>query len=301
VQTASINVDLTLNLEIILKKTAILFPGQGAQFKGMGKDVFPLFPELTELASDILGYSIERLCVSDPEGKLRYTEYTQPALYVVNALNYYNQRNERPELEDAQFLLGHSLGEYNALLAADVFDFETGLRLVQKRGELMGRGREGGMAAILGTRIEQVRQVLSEYRLDEVDVANFNTPTQVIIAGPKEAMAAAEKAFGASGFTYYPLNVSAPFHSRYMADAQAIFARFAAQFDFRSPKVPVIANYTAKPYENDAIETTLANQIANCVRWVESIRYVMDRGDVEFVEIGSAILMKMVKEIGASR
>ncbi|MCD4505236.1 ACP S-malonyltransferase [Chromobacterium piscinae] len=284
-----------------MKKIAILFPGQGAQFKGMGKDVFPLFPELTELASDILGYSVERLCVSDPEGKLRYTDYTQPALYVVNALNYYNLKNERPELGDAHFLMGHSLGEYNALLAADVFDFETGLRLVQKRGELMARAREGGMAAILGARIEQVRHIMSDHHLDEIDIANLNTPTQAIIAGPKESMVAAEKAFDSSGFTYYPLNVSAPFHSRYMEDAQAVFVRFAAQFAFRSPKSAVIANYTARPYENNAIEATLIKQIANCVRWVESVRYVMDQGDVEFIEVGSTILTKMVKEVGSER
>ncbi|MFP5390439.1 MAG: ACP S-malonyltransferase [Gammaproteobacteria bacterium] len=281
--------------------TAILFAGQGAQFKGMGKEVFPLFPELTELASDVLGYSIERLCVDDPEAKLRYTEYTQPALYVVNALNYYHQRERTPALRDARFLLGHSLGEYNAMLAAEVFDFETGLRLVQKRGELMGKASAGGMAAILRTPVERVRQVLAEYELDAIDVANFNTPTQTIIAGTSEALASAEKAFGASGLLFHPLNVSAPFHSRYMTDAQAVFARFVAQFELRAPRVPVVANYTARPYEAHAIETTLVRQIANSVRWVESVRYVLDQGDIEWVEIGGATLTKMVKEIAAAR
>lgn len=284
-----------------MAKIAILFSGQGAQFKGMGKDLFPRFPEFTELASDTLGYSIERLCVSDPEGKLRYTEYTQPALYVVNALNFYYLRNEKPELRDIQFFLGHSLGEYNALLAAEVFDFEMGLRLVKKRGELMGNVCEGGMAAILGAKAETVRQVLLANKLDSIDLANFNTPTQVIIAGINVAMQEAEKVFAKNELTYFPLNVSAPFHSRYMSDAQAKFASFAAQFAFTPPRVPVIANSTARPYEANAIAKTLSNQIVSCVLWASSIEYVMSQGGTEFVEVGSTILTKMVNEIRASK
>jgi trans-AT polyketide synthase/acyltransferase/oxidoreductase domain-containing protein len=130
---------------------ACIFPGQGSQFKGMGGAVFPLFPELVKQASDILGYSLEDLCINDRQGLLSKTQYTQPALYVVNALHYLNEWGAK-SVTRPDYLAGHSLGEYNALFAAGVFSFETGVRLVKKRGELMGTSMGGGMAAVLGFR-----------------------------------------------------------------------------------------------------------------------------------------------------
>lgn len=277
---------------------AMLFPGQGAQFKGMGKDVFASFPDKVEQASDILGYSLEALCLNDAQGLLSKTQYTQPALYVVNALHYLRQQAENPDA-GAAFLAGHSLGEYNALFAAGVFSFEDGLRLVKKRGELMGAAVGGGMAAVLGAPLEDIRAVLEECALTQIDVANYNTPSQTVIAGAKEALAVAEAAFARRNLRFVPLNVSAAFHSRHMQPAQAEFARFLEGFAFAPPTIPVIANVTARPYDPQRIAETLARQIASPVRWVDSIRYLMGKSEVEFQEIGATVLTRMVQEIKA--
>jgi len=283
------------------KRQAIIFPGQGSQFKGMGKEVFPLFPEQVASASEILGYSLEELCLNDAQGLLSQTQYTQPALFVVNALHYYRQR----ELAAAEgvvpphFLAGHSVGEYNALLAADAFSFETGVRLVKKRGELMAAAKGGGMAAVVGISAREIKAILDEHGLAQIDVANFNTPTQTVIAGERDALAAAAEVFGQRSVRCVTLNVSAAFHSRHMRAAQAEFAEFLQPFSFTAPTIPVIANVTARPYEPDRVAQTLAEQIASPVQWVDSIRYLMGRGELEFKEIGASVLTKMVNEIKA--
>jgi trans-AT polyketide synthase/acyltransferase/oxidoreductase domain-containing protein len=279
---------------------AIIFPGQGAQFKGMGKDVFPLYPELVRSASDILGYAIDELCLNDPQGKLSQTQYTQPALYVVNALHYYRQQalnGAKDAAPKPDFLAGHSLGEYNALLAAGAFSFETGLRLVKKRGELMGAVNGGAMAAVVGISAKELKAVLDEHGLVQIDVANFNSPTQTVIAGSKDALAAAAEVFTRRDVRCVVLNVSAAFHSRHMQAAQADFSSFLQQFSFSDLHTTVIANADARPYDPARIAETLARQIASPVQWVDSIRYLMGKGEIEFQEIGAAILSKMVQEI----
>jgi trans-AT polyketide synthase/acyltransferase/oxidoreductase domain-containing protein len=301
------------------KMKAIIFPGQGAQFKGMGKDVFPLYPELEQSASDILGYSLKELCLNDPRGQLSQTQYTQPALFAVSAMHYYQQLESDAAKQSASrpdFFAGHSLGEYNALLAAGAFSFETGLRLVKKRGELMGAISGGAMAAVLGVSAKEVQAMLDEHKLDQIDIANFNSPTQTVIAGSKAALAAAEQVFSTRGVRCVVLNVSAAFHSRHMQSVQLEFAQFLQQFTFAKPATPVIANATARPYDYTRIAETLAKQISSPVKWVDSIRYLMgqergqergqDQGQyqgqdkIEFQEIGANVLSKMVREIQAT-
>lgn len=279
------------------KRIALLFPGQGAQSKGMGKALFDAYPEETRRASEILGYSIQALCLDDPQEQLNLTQFTQPALYVVGALGYFQRRDANDPSADAAFYLGHSLGEYNALLAADVFDFETGLRLVMKRGELMAAASGGAMAAVVRVDADRIRQVLAANGLDAIDLANFNTPTQTVISGPADAMGRAVEILGKEKILAMPLKVSAAFHSRYMRDAQNEFATFLGGFTLRAPRATVIANATARPYEADSIAATLASQIASPVLWTASIGEVLKAGEVEFVEVGSTILTKMVKEI----
>lgn len=283
---------------------AVLFHGQGSQYKGMGKDVFPDYPEYVEIASQVLGYSIEELCLEDPGNRLRLTQYTQPALYVVNALEYFKLSGESGGLRPAYYA-GHSLGEFNALLAAGAFDFQTGLQLVQKRGELMGAANGGGMAAILGLRVEELAHWLKEWALDGIDIANLNTPTQHVIAGTAAAMAEATAQFGnVPGARCAPLNVSAAFHSRHMKPAQNVFADFMCNYSFNDLAVPVIANATARPYVQGQVPQTLASQIAGTVRWAEGIRYMMGQGVEVFLEVGNNgksfganVLTKMVDEI----
>ncbi|ASZ12602.1 ACP S-malonyltransferase [Chitinophaga pendula] len=271
----------------------VMFPGQGSQFKGMGKDLFAKYQEETRFASQILGYDMEELCVRDPRKELGKTAFTQPALYVVNAFAYYEwQKSNR-----ADYLVGHSLGEYNALLAAGAFDFETGLKLVQKRGALMAAASGGGMAAVLGHKVEDVRTLLLQGGYTNIDIANFNTPTQIVVAGPQEAIDSLVKDFDARGIKIIPLFVSAPFHSRYMQPAADEFASFLHQFSFTPLQIPVIANVTAQPYEDNNVRQLLASQVANSVQWTDTIRMLMGKGAEVYEEIGGAILTKMVNEI----
>ena len=279
-----------------------LFPGQGSQSKGMGAELFDRYPDWTAQADEILGYSIRELCVEDPRGELTSTAFTQPALFVVNALTY-RARQDAGGSTPA-FVAGHSLGEYDALLAAGVFDFAAGLRLVQRRGLLMGRVGGGGMAAVIGLEPARIQQLLDESDAGRrVDVANFNSFDQTVLAGPKDDLAEVKAAFEAAGArAYILLNVSAPFHSRYMRDAQAEFAGFLRDFTFQPPAIPVISNVTAKPYTPDRVGQTLGEQIGSSVRWLESIVYLLDQPNPEFEEVGpGSVLTRLVAQIRKRR
>ncbi|GCB43492.1 ACP S-malonyltransferase [Streptomyces sp. NL15-2K] len=275
------------------------FPGQGSQAKGMGADLFDEFPDLVAQADEILGYSIRDLCLNNPEGRLRRTEFTQPALYVVEALTYELRTREDPR--PADWLVGHSLGEYAALFAADVFDFATGLRLVRRRGELMGRAVDGSMAAVLGLDLGTVESALSDSGLTALDIANHNAPEQIVLAGPAPDIDRARAMFEERGAQVVVLNVSAPFHSRYMRDAAEEFRELLDATEFRPPRIPVIANVDARPYRADRVRETLAGQIVGQVRWVDTVRRLMAQGDFEFEELGPGqALTKMVRKIRAS-
>nr|5ZK4_A Chain A, DisD protein [Sorangium cellulosum]5ZK4_B Chain B, DisD protein [Sorangium cellulosum] len=268
---------------------AYMFPGQGSQAKGMGRALFDAFPALTARADGVLGYSIRALCQDDPDQRLSQTQFTQPALYVVNALSYLKRREEEAPPD---FLAGHCLGEFSALFAAGVFDFETGLALVKKRGELMGDARGGGMAAVIGLDEERVRELLDQNGATAVDIANLNSPSQVVISGAKDEIARLQVPFEAAGAKKYTvLRVSAAFHSRFMRPAMVEFGRFLEGYDFAPPKIPVISNVTARPCKADGIRAALSEQIASPVRWCESIRYLMGRGVEEFVECGHGIVL----------
>jgi trans-AT polyketide synthase/acyltransferase/oxidoreductase domain-containing protein len=276
--------------------TAFVFPGQGSQFRGMGEGLFEAFRDLTRKADEILGLSVERLCLEDPERQLGQTQYTQPALFVVNALAYLQLL--RDGRRAPEFVAGHSLGEYNALHAAGAFDFETGLRLVQRRGELMSRARDGGMAAVVGLTEEKVAQILKNRALTSVVIANHNSPTQTVIAGPKCEIARIGRFFEEWEATYLPLSVSGAFHSPLMADAGRQFGEHLGGFAFADPKIPVVSNATARPYEAGAIRDGLVAQITSPVRWTESIRYLVDQGEQEFVEVGPGnVLTKLILAI----
>lgn len=273
-----------------------MFPGQGSQFKGMCQDLLHDFQTLSDVASDILGYSIVDLCLNDPEKKLKQTEFTQPALFVVNALSYLKHYETTSEKSD--FLIGHSLGEFNALFAAGVFDFETGLKLVRKRGELMSQSSAGAMAAVLGGSVDVINKILEDNSLDKIDIANINSPEQIVVSGDKAQIMKAAEFFDAHKVRYIPLQVSAAFHSRFMLAARSEFEEYLKGFTFKAPKIPVISNVQAEPYSRDNIATNLAQQITSSVRWVDSIRYLMRKGCAEYTELGPGeVLSKLVKSI----
>jgi trans-AT polyketide synthase/acyltransferase/oxidoreductase domain-containing protein len=263
----------------------------------MGAELFDQFPDLEAEADRVLGYSIKQLCLADPRNELKQTQFTQPALFTVNAMAY------RAEVERSglmgDFLAGHSLGEYNALHAAGVFDFATGLRLVQHRGALMSQAAGGAMAAVVGLSESAVRDILKQARLDEVDLANDNSPVQTVISGLKADLELAAQAFsGVTDCTFIPLLVSGAFHSRHMAPARRAFSIFLEPIALRPPERPVFSNVEAAPHSTEEIKRLLAMQITSSVRWTESIQAMCRAGVTQFREIGPGeVLQKLVAAI----
>jgi malonyl CoA-acyl carrier protein transacylase len=266
----------------------------------MGADLFDRFPDWVAQADAILGYSIRELCLDDPRGELGQTEFTQPALFVVNAMTF-RARQESSDPPPA-FMAGHSLGEYNALVAAGACDFGAGLALVRQRGQLMGRVRGGGMAAVIGLEPARIEAVLASTDAGRrIDVANFNSFEQTVIAGPKDDLADVKPSLQEAKGRVIPLNVSAPFHSRYMRDVQDEFAGILRPAPFNRLAVPVVANATAVPYGAD-IHDTLARQIGSSVRWLDSIVFLLDQGVSDFIEVGpGSVLTKLVAQIRRRR
>ena len=273
-----------------------VFPGQGSQYKGMGRALFDEFPQITIKADEILGYSIKQLCLEDTNRRLGQTQYTQPALYTVNALHYLKKYKETGRKPD--YVAGHSLGEYNALLVAGTFDFETGLKLVKKRGELMSQVSGGGMAAVLGLKEEEVKEILRENGLDTIDIANYNSPTQIVLSGSRDDIEQSVDKFEAYGASYIPLNVSGAFHSRYMSVVKQKFKEYLEQFILMEPSIQVISNVHARPYKHGELQQNLVDQITHPVKWTDSIRYLLGIEEIEYQEIGPGdVLTKLIQKI----
>jgi malonyl CoA-acyl carrier protein transacylase len=276
---------------------AYLFPGQGSQQVGMGKDLFGSFPRELAAAQAVLGWSIEELCLRDsPPGALQNTAYTQPALFVVSALTYLKKLQETGRPPD--FAAGHSLGEYSALFAAGVFDFQTGLQLVQRRGALMARVSGGAMAAVIGMPPDRIAAVLAAERLEGVDIANLNSPDQTVISLVKADLDRVQPALVRGGArAVIPLNVSGAFHSRYMADARREFEAFLQPYSFAEPRFPVVSNVEARPYRHGDAKRLLAGQITSPVRWSDTIHYLLAQPGIAFEEIGpGAVLTGLLKK-----
>jgi trans-AT polyketide synthase/acyltransferase/oxidoreductase domain-containing protein/rhizoxin biosynthesis acyltransferase len=279
-----------------------MFPGQGSQHRGMGGALFDEVAEFKALEpqiDELLGYSVRRLCLEDPDNQLGQTQYTQPALYVVNALHWFKEMQGRPM---PKYLAGHSLGEYNALMAAGAFDLITGLKLVRQRGELMGQARNGGMAAVIGLPLDRLQEVLKQHGLSGLDIANLNAPSQTALSGPVDEIERAGPLLEQAGAKLVvPLPVSAAFHSRYMADAAAQFDRFLESFSFQPLTAHVLSNVTGSLHpakEPAAVRTLLVRQITSPVQWAPGVRYLVARGASSFKEIGPGnVLTRLVQQI----
>jgi [acyl-carrier-protein] S-malonyltransferase len=292
-----------------LAKTALLFPGQGSQFVGMGKalsDSFRMARQTFEEADDILGFSLSALAWDGPESELLQTANTQPALYVsgIAALRVlYEVLGEdfRPA-----YVAGHSLGQLTALTAAGSISFPEGLRLVRKRGELMrdaDQNSPGGMAAILGLTVDQAESVCAQAQSmtgKEVVVANDNCPGQVVIAGDDTALASAMEAASAAGAKrVMKLDVSIAAHSPLMGEAAAEFRQALSAIHFHPPQIPIVGNASARSLTTvDQIVEDLTHQLTSRVRWTESVQTMLDAGITTFLELGSKDVLKgLVKRI----
>ena len=278
---------------------ALIFPGQGSQKKGMGQEFFAKYPELVKKSDEVLGYSIEQLCIEDPLERLSQTQFTQPALYIVNALTYLAWKDENSKTP--AYVAGHSLGEYNALFSAGVFDYETGLKLVIKRGELMSRVQGGAMAAIVGLSEQQINEILEKNNLVHVAIANKNSHTQFVLSGPESELIKAKELCASRGaIMAIKLNVSGAFHSKHMSPVQKEFTEFLNNFKFNSPLIPIIANCTAELYQETSweIKKNLCNQIINPVLWTNSIDYLLQQDVRNFKELGPGrVLTGLVNRI----
>ncbi|HYP19197.1 MAG TPA: ACP S-malonyltransferase, partial [Chloroflexia bacterium] len=267
---------------------------------------YDLYPEVRTLygtADRVLGYSISELCFNGPADQLQRTDNAQPALLTTEIAHLTALRLRYPGGYDAPaFVAGHSLGEYSALVAAEVLDFEDALMLVSERGRLMNEAgatldQPTGMVAVLGLSDEAAAQVCQEAGLD---LANLNAPGQAVLSGPQEGLErATELAKAAGARRVVPLQVSAAFHSRWMRPMSEHFARYLREAPFSEPKVPVVANVTARPAPDaQDVRRLLEMQTYSPVRWVESVQYMVEQGVGIFVEIGPGkVLSGLVKRI----
>lgn len=280
-------------------RIAFLFPGQGSQKVGMGREWADAFPEARatfDEADEVLGFSLSQLCFEGPEDELQLTANTQPALL---ACSVAMARAAASRGLAPMAVAGHSLGEYSALVVADAVDFPTALRLVRRRGELMQEAVPvglGAMAAVMGLEAEAVAEIASEASTpDEVcALANLNSPLQAVVAGHRSAVERAVELAQARGARRSKLlPVSAPFHSPLMRPAREALTPDLEAAVFFDPKIPVITNVDAAPVATGAAaRDALVRQVDGTVRWTESIRWLRAEGGVEvFLEVGPGVVL----------
>jgi [acyl-carrier-protein] S-malonyltransferase len=288
-----------------MSKLACIFPGQGSQTVGMGKDLAEKFPEAKKLFAEIdeiAGRSLSRLCFEGPDTELKRTVNTQPTILAVSMVAwrcYELQGGPKPA-----YVAGHSLGEFSALYAAGAFDMQAAVKLVDKRSQLMEACPKGAMSAVIGMAADKLEAICKDVSdtlgaPKVVIVANFNTKEQLVVSGDPEAVAEAGARAKAGGAKVIPLPVGGAFHSPLMKSAADEFEALVKTIDVKDAVFPVVQNVDAKPEtKGDALKEKLSRQMPSSVRWCETIEYMISQGVDTFVEIGPGkALSGMVKKI----
>ncbi|WP_342566047.1 ACP S-malonyltransferase [Paenibacillus sp. FSL R7-0345] len=286
-------------------KIAFVFPGQGAQAVGMGKDVYDALPQsraVFDKGDEVLGFSLSRLVFEGPDSELKQTVNTQPALVTASVayLEALGVKGLKPD-----YVAGHSLGEYSALVAAGVLSYEDAVQLVRLRGRFMEEavpGGQGAMAAVLGAEREALaglcRSITAEGNI--VELANVNCPGQIVVSGSQAGVSAVvERVKEAGGKRAIPLEVSGPFHSSMMKEAAERLAAELQRVTFTAPAVPVVVNVTAAPVTDpEEIRELLVRQVYSPVLWQDSVEWLIANGVDTFVEIGSgSVLAGLIRKI----
>jgi [acyl-carrier-protein] S-malonyltransferase len=284
-------------------KVAYVFPGQGAQWVGMGRDLYQNFDSakaIFEQADKTLGFPLSRLCFDGPEDELRQTINAQPAIVTVSFACLEASRSVNAGLPSASFVAGHSLGEYTALAAAGVLDFATTVYLSRERGRLMheaGQITPGGMVAIIGLDEPPLAEVCEQ---TGACIANINCPGQIVISGAEDNLNQAMDLAKARGaYRAIPLQVSGAFHTPLMQPAVDGMAEIIATLPFAEPSVPIIGNTTAQPLVTaEAIKQELLTQLCHCIQWQRSVEYMAGDGVSTFIELGPGkVLAGLIKRI----
>ena len=289
-------------------QVAYVFPGQGSQSVGMGRDLYENFSSakaVFQQADEVLKFPLSRLCFDGPEDELRPTINAQPAILTVSfaCLKAMQEVDGNSGLAAPIFLAGHSLGEYTALAAAGVLDFAATVYLARERGRLMhqaGQERPGGMTAIIGLDETLLAEVCRE---TDTRIANINCPGQLVISGAVENLnQTADLAESRGARRAIPLPVSGAFHTPLMQSAVDGMSEVIAALSFSDPVIPIVGNTTAQPLTTaDMIKEELLRQLCNCVQWQRSIEYMIDSGVSTFIEIGPGkVLTGLIKRINKS-
>ncbi len=285
-------------------RMAIVFPGQGSQSPGMGKDLaekFAVARKVFEEADDALGFKISQLCFEGPAEDLQLTENTQPAILTVSVAAY--RALSEAGIGPPAFVAGHSLGEYSALVAAGSLSLTDAVRTVRARGRYMQEAvpvGTGAMAAVLGAELSDIERICNEAKGDQVcSIANLNSPNQAVIAGDTDAVDRAVGLLQGVAKKVIKLKVSAPFHCALMKPAQDRLAPDLERLSFSEPAMPVVTNVDAHPATApDQLRDALVRQVSAPVRWVESMQLLIEQGAGTFVEAGPGkVLSGLMRQI----